>query len=497
MVGFEKPSSMPSFRVLTRDALDAIHWAALDIIAKTGMKISYSKELLKMLEKNGCTVDFDKETVYFPSYVVEECIRKTAKSHIICGRNPKRDYKLDGRHIFFITDTETTNTIDLETGEWKPSTRQDLENLTRVVDALDVYASGSHMTTSLDKPPQVRCLHDYAAALNSTEKPYHDLSIYPQELAPYLVDYVLEIAKAVGGSEESLRKRPLGNGEFCVTSPLTLDGRIVEATLKLADCGFPCSVASMSLTGATAPVTLAGALTLTNAEILGGISIIQLAHPGAPVTPIYIPGALDMKNGRWGAGAPEEGLLAAGGVEIARYYGFHAVVFGVNTSAKVPGPQACYEKVASGVLPVLAGADVVYGSGSLDGGIAASFEQLVIDEEICKALLTLARGVEVSDETIALDMIEKVGPGGHFLAEKHTLKHFKDEHFFAELANKDSYDVWREKGGKELVDVAKEKARKILREHWPTPLDKDVQREIANILKRAESELGKHVGWQN
>jgi trimethylamine--corrinoid protein Co-methyltransferase len=494
MVGFEKPSSMPSFRVLTKDSIDAIHWATLDILARTGMKISYGKGILKMLHENGCTVDFDKEIVFFPSHIVEECVRKTIKSHMICGRNPKFDYKLDGRHTFFITDTETTNTIDLDTGKWKPSTRADLENLTRVIDALDVYASGSHMTTSLDKPPQVCCLHDYAAALHSTEKPYHDLSIYPQELAPHLVDYVLEIAKAVAGDEENLRRRPLGNGEFCITSPLEVDGRVVEAALKLAGFGFPCSVASMSLTGATAPVTLAGALTLTNAEILAGISIIQLARPGTPVTPIYIPGVLDMKNGRWGSGSPEEGLLAVGGVEVARSYGFHAIVFGGNTSAKVPGPQACLEKVASGVLPVLAGADVVYGFGSLDGGIAASFEELVIDEEICRTLLMLAKGIEVTDETIALDIIEKVGPKGNFLAERHTLTHFKKEHFFPALANRDSYDVWNAKGGKELVVTAKERVRGILKEHWPTPLDKDVQREISSILKRAETELARLSG---
>jgi trimethylamine--corrinoid protein Co-methyltransferase len=494
MVGFEKSSSMPSFRVLTKDSIDAIHWATLDILARSGMKVSYSKGILEMLQKNGCTVNFDKETVFFPSHIVEECVRKTTKSHMICGRNPKFDYKLDGRHIFFITDTETTNTIDLDTGEWKPSTRTDLENLTRVIDAIDIYASGSHITSSLDKPPHVCCLQDYAAALQSTEKPYHDLSIYPQELAPYLVDYVLEIAKAVAGDEKALRNRPLGNGEFCVTSPLEVDGRIVEAALKLAGFGFPCSVASMSLAGATAPVTLAGALTLTNAEILAGISIIQLARPGTPVTPIYIPGVLDMKNGRLASGAPEEGLLAAAGVEVAKSYGFHAVVFGGTTSAKVPGPQACQEKVTSSLLPVLAGADVVYGFGTLDGGMAASFEELVIDEEICKTLVTLAKGVEVTDETIALDIIEKVGPKGHFLAEKHTLNHFKKDRFFPVLINRDSYDVWKEKGGKELVDTAKERVRGILKEHWPTPLDKDVQKEINGILKRAETELVRFSG---
>lgn len=493
MLGFEKPSSMPSFRVFTKDDLDAIHWATLDVLARTGVKVSFSGKILKMLEENGCTVDFKKELVLLPPHIVEECLRKFSKTITFFGRNPKHDCKFDGRHIFFITDTENTNTIDLETGEWKPSTRHELENLTRVTDALESFAWGSHLVTSLDKPPNVICLHDYAAALNNTEKRC-DFSIYPHELAQRLVNYLLEIAKAVAGGEENLRKRPLGSGEVAVTSPLHFDGRSVEATLKLAEFNFPFSIASMPLTGASAPVTLAGALIITNAEILAGLSMIQLARPGTPVSPLYIPGALDMKNGRWGAGSPEEGLLAAGGVEIARYYGLHATVYGLNTSAKVPGAQAGYEKVMSGVLPVLAGADVVYGGGGLDGGMAASYEELVIDNEICKALLTLAQGIEVNDETMALEVVHKVGPAGHFLTEKHTLNNFKKEHFLPELANRDSYDVWKKKGGKEIVAVAKEKAKKILKEHWPTPLDKDIQKEIDGILKRAETELAKYSG---
>jgi len=489
MMGFEKHNLMPSFRVFSEDALDAIHSASLEVLEKTGIKIVHGESILKMLKDNGCTVDFKKGLVQFPSYVVEEALKKTPKTVVMYGRNPKYDSKLDGRHIYFTTDTETTNTVDLSTGEWRPSTLDDLEKLTRVTDALESYAAGGHLTTALDKPNNVRCLYDYAAALNNTEKPC-GWSVYPPELASQLTDYQLEIATAVAGSEKKLRERPVGDGGFCTESPLKFEGRYVELALKLAKLGFPCSVASMPLGGATAPITFAGSLVMTNSEVLSGVCTVQLASPGTSTSVLYLMGNLDMKTGLWGQG-PEEGLLCAGAVEVARYYGFRVAVNGFNAASKMSGAQTSYEKTLSTLLPVLAGADIVYGAGSLEGGMAASFEELVMDEEICRAVLKSVQGIEVNDETLAVDVIDKVGPGGHFLAEKHTLKHFKEVLFFSELTDRRSYDAWKKAGGKSMVKRARERAEEILKEHWPTPLDKDVQKEISEIIGRAEKELPK------
>lgn len=487
MVGFEKHVLMPTFRVFTEDGLNAIHLASLDVLENTGIKIFHGERVLRMLKEKGCTVDSEKGVVLFPSYLIEEALKKTPKTVVTYGRNPKYDCKLDGRHIYFTTDTETTNTVDLQTGEWRPSTTEDFEKLTRVADALESYASGSHLTTCLDKPANTRCLHDYAIALNNTEKPC-GWSVYPPELASQLTDFQLEIATAVAGSEKKLKERPLGEGGFCTESPLKFEGRYVETSLELAKLGFPCWVGSMPLGGATAPVTLAGSLVVTNAEILGGLSTIQLACPGTGLRVDYLMGSLDMKHGSWGEG-PEEALLCAGAVEIARYYGLCVSVNGFLTSAKMSGAQASYEKTISTVFPILAGADVVYGAGSLNGGLAASFEELVIDDELCRALLKSAQGIEVDDETLALDVIQRVGHDGHYLADKHTLRHFEEEHFFPELTDRSSYDAWKKTGGKSLVKRAKEKAEEILKEHWPTPLDKDVQKEISEIIRRAEKEL--------
>ena len=296
MVGFEKHGLIPMFRVFTQDALEAIHLTSLEVLEKTGVRIVHGERILKMLKDNGCTVDFEKGVALFPSYVVEEALKKIPKTIVMYGRNPKYDRKLDGRHIYFTTDTETPNTVDLSTGEWRPSTLDDLEKLTRVTDALESYAAGGHLTTSLDKPNNVRCLYDYAAALNNTEKPF-GWSVYPPELATQLTDYQLEIATTVAGSEKKLKERPLTESGFCIESPLKFEGRYVEIALKLAKLGFPCWIASMPFGGATAPVTFAGCLVMTNAEILSGITTIQLAVPGTSTRAEYIMGNLDMKTG--------------------------------------------------------------------------------------------------------------------------------------------------------------------------------------------------------
>ena len=487
---------MPAFRILARDDLDAIHWATLDILERTGVRIIKGEKVLKMLEEKGCTVDYKKETVFFSSSVVEECLKKTSKVVTIYSpRNSKYDYKIDGRHIYFRTDGTCLYTADPETGEWKSSTSEDVARIVKVTDALNSYASAEGMTASFDKPAYIRGFHDVIARLNNTEKPT-DISVgggdvESPELRQILLDYSLEVARVVAGGEEALRKRPILTPEIWAMSPLQFHGLYVERALKLAELGFPCFVGSMTQAGATSPVTSAGTLVVTNSEILGGISIIQLAYPGTKILVGYTPASFDMKYGYWAAGAPEEAVLNAASVEIAKYYGLPACVMGLVTSAKVPGPQACYEKVMSGILPILAGADVVWGAGGLGRSMTASLEQLVIDDELIKAMLTSLHGVEVSDDTLALDVIDKVGPGGHYLGQKHTLDHFLKERFIPELTDRSGYEKWKETGKKSLVERAKEKVKKILKEHSVPPLDNDIRKELDNIIKRAEKELRK------
>jgi trimethylamine--corrinoid protein Co-methyltransferase len=468
----------------------------LDILEKTGIKIVNGEKVLKLLEKKGCTVDFKKETVFFSSSLVEESLKKALKVVTVYSpRNSKYDYKMDGRHIYFSTGGLCVNTADLETGEWRSSTSDDVARIVRVTDALDSFASAGSLTASFDKPEYIRRFYDTVTRLNNTEKPagvgVGTGDVGSPELFWELYDYSLEVVSVVAGGEEALRKRPLIGGGFLAMSPLQFHGLHVERALKLAELGFQCSVETMAQAGATAPVTLAGMLAVSNAEILGGLSLIHLASPCTEISASYGPAAFDMRYGQWAAGAPEESLLNAASVEIAKYYGLTVDVMGVTTSAKTPGPQACYEVMMSGILPILVGADMVWGAGGLACLMTASLEELVIDDELIKAMLTTIRGVEVNDETLGLDVIKKVGPGGHYLAQKHTMDHFMKEQFIPELIDRSGYAEWKKNGEKSLVDRAREKVKKILKEHSVPPLDKDIQKELDSIIKRAEKELPK------
>lgn len=210
---------MPSFRILSKDDLDAIHWATLDILKETGIRIVEGEEVLKLLKDKGCTVDFTKETVFFSPSMVEEALKRASKVVTVYSpRNSKLDYKIDGRHVYFDTDGLNVNTADLETGEWRSSTGDDVAKIVKVTNALDSYPSVGGMTASFDKPEYIRGFYDLITRLNNTEKPtgisVGSGNVESPELSRVLFDYQLEMAKVVAGGEEALSKRPLLRGGF-------------------------------------------------------------------------------------------------------------------------------------------------------------------------------------------------------------------------------------------------------------------------------------------
>ncbi|NIR86342.1 [trimethylamine--corrinoid protein] Co-methyltransferase, partial [Candidatus Bathyarchaeota archaeon] len=275
----------------------------------------------------------------------------------------------------------------------------------------------------------------------------------------------------------------------CTNAPLQLHGGCIEAALKFAKAGVPTMFFGMPQLGATGPVTLAGSIVVNNAEVLSCLVIAQLAHPGAPV--IYGAGiaAFDMKTCMRAGGGPEHGLTGAALGELARHYDMPSIVGGFVSTAKIPGAQASYEKLTSGFPPVFSGCDMIAGIGLLDDCKTLQLEEIVIDAEIVKIVFRLAQGIEVTDETLALDTIRKIGPGGNFLAERHTLNHLEKEHFIPQLTDRRSYEAWLKNGAKNLAKRAKEKVKTILQKHKPEPLEKDAAKQITDIIKRADKDL--------
>lgn len=484
MWGFPRETQKISFSVLSKDDLEAIHRATLDVLETTGIRI-HSEKCLRILEEAGCTIDHKNHIALIPSHLVEEALRKKSRTIRLCARNPKYDANLDGRHVYITTDGNGTATYDPNTGQRRASTKDDIAKSAIIADALDEIHIYWPMVSAQDFPGHIRHLHDLEACFANTEKHVtFETTMRPKEAL-----YQIEMATAILGSKEELRKRPIISSLHCTNAPLQLHGDCIEAALEFAKVGVPTMFFGMPQPGATGPVTLAGSIVVNNAEVLSCLVIAQLAYPGAPV--IYGAGiaAFDMKACMRAGGGPEHGLTGAALGELARYYSMPSIVGGFVSTAKTPGAQASYEKFTSGFPPVFSGCDMIAGIGLLDDCTTLQLEEIVIDAEIVKIVFRLAQGIEVNDGTLALDIIRKVGPGGNFLAERHTLDYLRKEHFIPELTDRRSYEAWLKNGAKDLVKRAKEKVKMILEKHRPEPLENDAAKEIREIIKRADKDL--------
>jgi len=263
---------------------------------------------------------------------------------------------------------------------------------------------------------------------------------------------------------------------------------MTEASIELGRAGIPVAIMPMPTAGGTGPATLAGTMVVNNAEFLGGLVIQEFASPGAPVVYAAAVGTIDFKTGA-NMPSPESSLMHLGLNQVARYYDLPSEI-GVTggTAAKVLDTQAGYERARTILTHISTTPDIALGMGGLEGARMTSAEALVIDNEIIDYALRFVEGFEVNDDTLAVDIIDKVGPGGIYLGEKHTVQHFR-ERWMSRLSDISSYETWEKQGSRSIDEVAREKVREILATHKVAPLPEDVDKEIGRILKRAEAEL--------
>ncbi len=471
--------SKPSIGFLSQSELDAIHNASLKILERTGIKVG-SKKALDVLKKAGANVDYASNNASIPRNLVQEALEMAPKTITYGARNPNYDFVLDKQTPHFTTTGMPAFIIDGETGERRNSTMEDLALYTRIVDYLkNVHSVWPSMVTT-DIPGPMQCLTEFITVARNTAKHVEHEALNASDAR-----YQIEIATALVGSKEQLKKRPIISAVQCVFSPLTYEKGMMEGAMEYARAGVPVVVMPMPLSGTTGPVTSAGTMALNNAEFMGDLVILEFVNPGAPV--VYSPGvgAVNFKTGyhRW---APESSLMHLGLAQLAHHYGLPSEVGVMGGGSKLLDAQAGYQKAISIITALLMTPDIALGLGGLGG--CASPETLIIDNEIIDYALRYIVGLEVNDDTLALDVIDKVGPGGHFLGEKHTLQHFR-EGWMPEITDMETFEIWEKKGSKSIAQIAKEKTREILATHKPEPIPQDIQKEISKILKRAEAEL--------
>ena len=477
------PRAPNTFPVLSRNDLDTINDASLDLLERTGIKIT-SEKCLKTLEGMGCTVDHSDQIVLIPSYLVQESLKKGRSIVRLGARNPKYNIALDGRHAHVVSYGTGTHTIDLNTRERRPAVNDDIVNAAKIANALDSYHIFYPTVTSNDVPIHLRNLFDIKTALTVNEKHVQ----FESGDDPHVAPYVIKIAASISGGMDELRKNPLISSITCPISPMMIDGNAAEAAVEYAKVGVPVGIITCCMPGATGPVTLAGSLVVCNAEVLGGLVLIESSCPGASFIYGGSVAPFDMKTARRAGGAVEHGIMSGAMGQFGRYHDLPSMGGGGYNTANELGAQACLEKSFCGLLP-FANADIIEGFGCLEDGKTLSFEQLVIDSEIVQMFHRVTRLVEVNDTTLALDLVHKVKPGGTYLTEKHTNDHLRKEHFIPTVLKRQLYDAWIRNGSRSLEDLASEKAKKIIERQEIQPLDKEIQNKVDAIIREAHNRL--------
>jgi trimethylamine--corrinoid protein Co-methyltransferase len=468
-----------SLNILTDAEVRQIHTATLDVIESVGVRFPSTKAL-DILEAHGAQVDRGKSIARIPGHIVEEYLAKAPPAYTLAAIDPALDLPLDGNHSFLGTDGCGVEIIDAVTGERRRATKQDVSDVARVADYLEAIAFHWAPLSAQDCPPASRGLHELDAIWNVSNKHAQTETIVTERE----MRYAIEMAATLAGGSEALRSRPILSIMQCTTSPLGQDGGSLEAGLIAAEAGLPVGFMTMAACATTGPATLAGNLVVGNAEVVAALALMEMHIPGCPVYYAAAQTASDLRTGAYTGGGPADFLFGAATNRLADFYKVPLSMGAFATGAKEPDWQAAVDNSLSAFMAVSTLSDMLLGAGLLHGSRIFSFEQLLMDCEIWSILCSTFQGITVNQETLALDAIRQVGPGGNFLANRHTLKHMR-ELWQPTLMDRRPYSAWEQKrdGAREW---AREKARKILSEHKPEALDPKVKAEFQRIIARAE-----------
>ena len=439
--------------------------------------------MLTLLDEAGCQVDREDRHAHIPAQVVEDAVAKAPPVVTLYNRLGEQAMTLGAGPLHARTSSGATGILDLDSGQRREPTCQDLADATRLADVLPhVHGVSTMAVQPADVPATTVDVHAVRLALANTVKPVGYVCLNEQ-----LIESVLAMVTTVVGGEEALRQRPVITVLAESTSPLQLVSSQLAVLQAFASRGLPLTLHAHPIAGFTAPVTLSGELVITHAEVLALATIVQLIQPGTPVVYGMSSSVPDMRSGANLAGTVEIGLLGAAVAQLARRCGLPCVMSS-GTDAHWPGAQAMMERLMTLLLPAMAGVDLINLS-TLDTKMTFSLEQLVIDEVVLRTIERHLQGITVDDETLALDLIHEIGPRGAFVATDHTLRHFQDELLISSLVRHKPWELWESAGAPDMRIRAREEVHRILMEHYPPPLTDGVAAQLNAIVKEADTHL--------
>ena len=471
----------PSLHIVSEEQIHEIKQAAFLILERTGVKLGHP-EALRLVKAAGAVVK--GEQVYTPRYLIEDALAKVPKGFVVYDRSGRPAMDLSGRKSYYGTSTASPSQEEIGSRKIIPTTLDGIAAGARLADGLEHIDFVMPFGTAQDAPLESAELYEMEQVMRSTAKPVVFCGYSGRGVA-----LALEMAAVVAGGREELSRKPFVIPYPEPITPLHYPFEVVERIFACSDFMVPQLTSGAQITGMTSPMTLAGSLALANAECFFSIFLAQLRKAGSPCFICASIGSSNLRNGLGHISSPELSLTLAVQSAIGRNLGLPTWGLAGATDSKTVDAQAGIEASLELVLQALSGVSLIHDSGYLDMGMTCSYAMMVMDDEIISWVKRFMRGLEISADTLATEVIHKVGPGGNFLANKHTVKYARSESWQPDLLCKISYKAWDEDGRKTLEDRAHGKAARILAEHQPPALPEKTLDELALIREQGAREL--------
>ena len=464
----------PQFAVLSERQKSDIHSAALEVLRRTGLRFHHA-EAVAMLKKAGAFVS-DGNLVKFPERLVKEALSTAPGRIMMCDRDGSPAMDLEGYNVYYGAGSDCLNLLDPYTGEHRKFVKADLVNAYRLIDALPNISF--LMSVGIPTDVSAEAFYDWqmAAMLEHSTKP---IVFVTNDKAS--CQRAIDMAAAVAGGHEALREQQHILLYSEPSSPLRQSETAIDKLLMMADYELPVVHSPGPQMGAVVPITMAGGLALSIAEILSSLVVHQLRRPGAP----FVFGAglhhMDMGSMQICYASPEFQLTKAAIAEMGRWYGLPNWGYAGCSDAKVMDEQAAVEATLSVIMTAFGGSNLVHDVGYMESGLTASFEMFVLTDELAAMANHLLKGIEVTDDTLMLDEIHEVGPGGSYLGTTQTVKRFR-EFWFPTLLDRKIRSQWLDGGSTTLGQRLNAKVKKILEKHQPKPLAPEKKQKVQEIL---------------
>ena len=464
-----------SYRPLAESEMRRIHDTALDLLEKLGMGEVPPRLHADLLAVGA--IDNGSGRVLFPPDLVESAVDQAAKTFVLHGRDPDRSIEIGGNRVYFGTGGAAVQTLDLDTGVYRPSTLADLHDFARLQDTLANVSWFTRCCVATDVPDSFDLdVNTAYALLKNTTKPTATSFTRAEHVAP-----IVEMLDIAAGGPKEFSRRPFMKAHISpVISPMRYGDDAVEVVYECIRHGIPISCITAAQAGATAPATLAGFLAQSLAETLASLVMVNAIQPGFPMVFSNWPLVIDLRTGAFSGGSGETALLNAASAQLSNWLGLPSGVACSMTDAKAIDAQYGMEKGLTSMAAALAGGNLIYESSGMTASLlGASFEAFVLDDEMHSNTYRAMRGIEVTEDNLAFEAIcDTVLGAGHFLGSQHTYAAMERDYFYPLLADRDEPRTWAEKGAQDAWSRARLNAQAILRNHQPNYLTEAQDRVI-------------------